>query len=440
MRIRSLLGAAVALSLAFTAPVLAIDIEEVTSPEGRSAWLVEEHSIPFVSIEVIFTGGASLDPAGKAGAVSLMTSLLTEGAGDLDAQAYAAALESLAGSVSFSAGRDSVSMTIRALSENRDQVIDLALMALTDAQFSHMSLDRVRAQTIASLERSSHNPNTIAQETYSRLGYAGHAYATPTDGTAATVGALTLDDILAAHRSAFVSDRIVVGAAGDITGAELGAILDRIAADLPDSDRDLPEYRVFDAAPGITVVPFDGPQSVIQFGHGGMDADDPDFMAAFVMNEIFGGGGFNSRLMAEIREARGLTYGIYTSLASSQFGDSYVGRFSTGNETAAQAIDLVREQFQWLADGGITQEDLERIQTYMTGAYPLRFDGNESIARILASMQFQDYPLNYVNIRNDLVRAVTLEDIQRVAQRLAHPEALHFVVVGQPVGVESTTP
>lgn len=440
MRFNRLIGATLALALSFAAPALAIDIEDVTSPAGHEAWLVEEHSIPFVSIEVVFTGGASLDPEGKAGAVSLMTSLLSEGAGDLDAQGYAAALEALAGSVSFEAGRDSVSMTIRALTENRDQVVDLALMALTDAQFSHMSLDRVRAQTIASLERAARNPSTIAQETYSRLGFTGHPYATPTDGTAATVGALTLDDILAAHRAAFTSDRIVVGAAGDITGPELAAIIDRIAEGLPAAERPLPEYRVFDAAPGVTVVPFDGPQSVIQFGHGGMDADDPDFMAAFVMNEIFGGGGFNSRLMAEIREARGLTYGIYTSLASSQFGDSYVGRFSTGNETAAEAIDLVREQFRWLADGGITQQDLERIQTYMTGAYPLRFDGNESIARILASMQFQGYPLNYVNIRNDLVRAVTLEDIQRVAQRLAQPDALHFVVVGQPAGVESTTP
>jgi len=170
MRLNRLMGATLALALSVAAPAQAIDIEAVTSPAGHQAWLVEEHSIPFVSIEVIFTGGASLDPEGKAGAVSLMTSLLTEGAGDLDAQGYAAALEALAGSVSFSAGRDSVSMTIRALTENRDQVVDLALMALTDAQFSHMSLDRVRAQTIASLERAARNPSTIAQETYSRLG------------------------------------------------------------------------------------------------------------------------------------------------------------------------------------------------------------------------------------------------------------------------------
>ncbi|MCA2012507.1 pitrilysin family protein [Pararhodobacter sp. CCB-MM2] len=425
-------------ALPFAQRAGAIEIEDVTSPAGHTAWLVEEHSIPFVSIEVVFTGGASVDPEGKAGAVSLMTSLLTEGAGDLDAQGYAAALESLAGSVSFSAGRDSVSMTIRALTENRDEVVALALSALNDAQFGQQSLDRVRAQTIASLARDQQDPDALAQLNWARLGYAGHAYATPTDGTPATVGALTLDDILDAHRAAFTADRIHVGAAGDISATELGEIVDRIAADLPQSETALPEYMTFQGAPGITVVPFDSPQSVIQFGHAGIDADDPDFMAAFVMNHIFGGGGFTSRLMSEIREARGLTYGVYTSLASFQFGDSYVGRMSTGNATAAEAIDLIRQQFEWLAADGITQEQLERTQTYLTGAYPLRFDGNDSIARILASMQFQGYDINYVNIRNDLVEAVTLEDIQRVARRLADPEALTFVVVGQPEGVEST--
>ncbi|PWE31639.1 peptidase M16 [Pararhodobacter marinus] len=431
---------AIALVLGLSLPAGAIDLQEVTSPEGRTAWLVEEHSIPFVSIEIIFTGGASLDPAGRAGAVSLMTSLLSEGAGDFDAQGYAAALEATAGNVSFEAGRDSVSLTIKALSENRDEVIDLALLALTEPQFGQMSLDRVRTQTIAVLERAAQNPDTIAQQTYARLGYAGHPYATPTDGTPATVGSFTLDDILDAHRAAFTSDRVHVGAAGDITPEELGAIVDRIVGALPESDRPLPEYHTFDAGPGVTVVPFPGPQSVIQFGLPGIPADDDDFMEAYLLNEIFGGSGFTSRLMSEIRQARGLTYGVYTTLASSQFGDSYVGRMSTGNENAVAAIELVRDQFRWLADGGITQEDLERIQTYLTGAYALRFDGNESIARVLASMQFQGYPLNYVNIRNDLVRAVTLEDIQRVAQRLAQPDQLHFVVVGQPAGLEEDAP
>lgn len=428
--------ATLALGITLALPAAAIEIVEVTSPMGRTGWLVQDDSIPFASIEVIFTGGTSLDRPERAGAVSLMTSLLTEGAGDLDAQGYASALESLAGSVGFDARRDSVTLSIRALSENRAQVIDLALLAITEPHLDQVSLERVRGQTVASLERAARNPDTLAGRRFAELGYAGHAYSRPASGTPDTVAALTIDAVLEAHRAVFNKDIVYFGAAGDISPEEFGAFMDRLLGDLPISNTPLPDYRSFDAAPGVTVVDFDGPQSVIQFGHSGIRWDDPDFMPAFVMNEIFGGGGFGSRLMRELRETRGLTYGVYTGISAGRFGDSFGGRFSTANETVGQAIALVREQYDWLANGGITQEDLERIQTYLTGAYPLRFDGNESIAGILASMQFQQFPLNYVNIRNDLVRAVTLEDIHRVSHRLARADELQFVVVGRPVGLE----
>lgn len=428
--------ATLTLAVALSGPAAAIDIQPVTSPDGHSAWLVEEHSIPIVSIEVIFTGGGAIEPEGRNGATALMTALLSEGAGDLDAQGYAAALEGLAGSISFEATRDSTTLSIRALSENRDAVIDLAVLALNQPRFDADSMARVRAQTIASLERTSHQPNTIAQQTYAAIGFDGHPYARPTDGTPESVAALTRDDILAAHRTAFSADRVHIGAAGDLSAAELGAIIDRLLHDLPSATAPLPAYRSFGAAGGVTVIEHPGPQSVIQFGHAGIPWDDDDFMPSFILNQIFGGGGFSSRLMDQIREQRGLTYGIYTSLASSRFGDAFTGRFSTANDTAGAAIDLVRQQFDWLANGGITQQDLERAQTYLTGAYALRFDGNAAIAQILASMQFQSFAIDYVNLRNDLVRAVTLADIQRVAARLARPEALRFVVVGQPQGLE----
>jgi zinc protease len=199
---------------------------------------------------------------------------------------------------------------------------------------------------------------------------------------------------------------------------------------------DLPDYAEFTAPGGITVVDHQGPQSVIAFGHAGIARDDPDFMAAFVMNEIFGGGRFGTRLMRELREIRGLTYGVGTSVAAAPHGDSFQGRLSTDNARVGQVVELLRAEWEWLAEDGITQADLERVQTYLTGAYPLRFDGNASIAGTLASMQFQGFDIDYVNVRNDLVRAVSLADIERVADRMIDPEALHFVIVGQPQGLE----
>lgn len=426
-----------ALALLAAAPLKAeIAIQPVTSDGGFTAWLVEERSIPFVAIEVIFAGGATIEADETLGAVALMTALLSEGAGDLDAQGFAAALETLAAGVTFESGRDSVSMTIRALTENRDQVIELARMALSAPRFDPAALERVRAQQLASLEQAARNPNGIASRSFNALAFDSHPYARPSDGTPATVASLTLDDIHTAHRTALTRDRVMIGAAGDISAQELGALMDRLLGDLPPAEVPLPPYAEFAAEPGVTVVPFAGPQSVIAFGHAGIPRDDPDFMPAFVMNELFGGGRFGTRLMTELRERRGLTYGVGTSLVSAGFGDSFQGRLSTDNTRAGDVMRLIRAEWEWLAGGGITEDELERIKTYMTGAYPLRFEGNGSIASILASMQFQGFDIDYVNVRNDLVRAVTLDDVHRVAARIVRPDALHFVIVGSPEGLD----
>lgn len=427
-------GMALSTSLIAT-QALAIDIQDVTSPQGHNAWLVEEHSIPMVSLQVVFTGGSSLDPVDLPGAANFVSWMMNEGAGDMDAQAYASALESLAGSIAFSAGRDSMTLSITALSENRDEVIDLALLALFDATFPEDAIERGRADILSSIQSDAQRPGYIASRRFAEMGYAGHPYATPTDGTVESINAMTRDDLIAAHHAVFNSGRTFVGASGDLTAQELGEIVDRIYSRLPEASIALPAYHRFDAPAGVTVIEHPNPQSYIQFGHGGMHRDDDDFMAAFIMNDLFGSGRFSTRLMVELRETRGLTYGISTGLYSNTFGDAFMGAFSTGNGTAAEAIELVRDQFRWLAEGGITQEDLDRTKTYLTGAYPLRFDGNGSIARILASMQFQEFGITYVNERNDLVNAVTLEDINRVAAELAQPDGLSFVVVGQPEGL-----
>ena len=427
-----------ALTLILPLPVLAaVQIQNVVSPAGKTAWLVQEGSIPMVALELVFPGGAVLDPDDRLGATALMVALLSEGAGALDSQAYAEALEETAGSVTFTSGRDEVTLTIRALSENLDQVIDLARLALVAPRFDPADLERVRTQQIFGLQRAARNANTLASRNFNALAFDAHPYARPADGSPESVAALTRDDVLAAHRAAFSRGRVFVGAAGDIDAATLGAVLDRLLADLPADAPPLPAYATFAAAPGITVVDHPAPQSVVAFGHTGLRRDDPDFITAFVLNDFFGGGRFGSRLMVELRERRGLTYGIGTTVSSGLLGDSFQGRMSTDNARVPEAIEMIRAEWAWLAAGGMTQADLDRTITYLTGAYALRFDGNAAIAEVLASMQFQGFPIDYVNTRNDQIRAVTLADAHRVAARLAQPEALVFVVVGQPQGLPS---
>jgi zinc protease len=412
-----------------------IDIEELTSPGGIDAWLVEDPSIPFVALEFWFVGGSTLDPAEKRGATYLMTGLLEEGAADMDAQGFAAAVEGLAASFSFESFRDAVVVSAQMLTQNRDEAAALLSAALTEPRFDDSAIERVRGQVLSIIEGNARDPGDIASSTFNALAYGDHPYGSSQEGTVETVSALTRDDIVAAHRAALTRERVVVGAAGDITPEELGLLIDRILGGLPAEAPPRPDLAEFGLTGGTTVVDFPSPQSVAYFGHRGIERDDPDFFAAFVLNQILGGGGFRSRLMEEVRVERGLTYGIGTFLSLADLSPALLGQFSSSNDLVGEAIEVVRDQWADIAENGITQGELDAAIRYMTGEYPLRFDGNGRIAGILAGMQADGMPADYIVNRNDYVRAVTLEDINRVAAELLQPENLHFVVVGQPEGL-----
>lgn len=425
------------LALSLPAAAAAIEIQEVTSPGGIKAWLVEEHSIPFVAMDIQFQGGTSLDAEGKRGAVNLMTGLLEEGAGEMDARAFAEARETLAASYSFDSGDDSLSVSARFLTENRDEAVELLRQALVDPRFDADAIERVRAQVLSIIASDAKDPNDIASRTFDALAFGDHPYGSSSNGTADSVAALTREDLVAAHQAVMARDRIFIGVAGDITAEELGPLLDRLLGDLPAKGAPMPSRADYLLKPGVTVVPYDTPQSVAIFGHEGLDRHDPDFFAAYVMNHILGGGGFESRLMTEVREKRGLTYGIGSYLVPKDLGALYIGQVASSNARMAEAVEVIRQQWGALAAEGVSAEELTEAQTYLTGAYPLRFDGNGRIAGILSGMQMTGLPASYIDTRNDEINAVTLADVKRVAQRLMRPEELHFVVVGKPDGLES---
>lgn len=428
----------VALTLALPAKAQ-VDIQGVTSPGGIHAWLVEDTSIPFVAIDLWFAGGSSIDTPDTHGAVHLMTALLEEGAGDMDAAEFAAALEGLAASFSIDIYRDDVVISLQMLTQNRDEVVALLREALVNPRFDDDAVERVRGQVLSVIQSDLIDPDSIASAAFNALAFGDHPYGRTTEGTLESVAALTRDDLIAAHRAALVRDRVSVGVSGDMTPEDLGPLLDALLGDLPaSSERLLPAPAEVNLPGGVTVVDFPTPQSSVLFGHAGIRRDDSDFFPAFVMGEVLGGGGYRSRLMGEVREARGLTYGISTWLGLSQAAPMMQGAFSSSNDLVAEAVEVVRAEWADLAANGITEAELDNVQRYLTGGYFLRFDGNSRIAGILAAMQSDSMPIDYINTRNERVMAVTVEDIQRVAARLVDPEGLHFVVVGQPEGLAAS--
>ena len=430
------LMAPIALSLAALPLRAEVNIQEVTSDGGITAWLVEDHSIPFTALELRFRGGASLDEPGKRGATYLMSGLLEEGSGDMDAQDFTRARENLAASFSYDVSDDTLSVSAKFLTENRDEAIDLLHQSLTEPRFDEDAITRVRAQVLSIIRSNAQDPNDIAGEAFARQTYGMHPYGTAMEGTEESVSALTREDLIHAQHNALAQDRLYVGAVGDITPDELKTLLDDLLGDLPTAGAPLPgpANPAFDGQ--VRQVPFNTPQSVVLFGQPGMGQDDPDFFAAYLLNTILGGGGFESRLMKEVRVKRGLTYGVYSYLVDRDQAKVWMGSLASANNRVAEAVGLVRDEWRKAREEGVTEEELSAAKKYLTGAYPLRFDGNGPIANILVGMQMSGMPIDYIATRNAKVEAVTLEDVNRVARELMDPEKLSFVVVGQPEGLD----
>jgi zinc protease len=412
-----------------------VNIIQVTSPMGIKAWLLEDHTIPFTALNIRFLGGTSLDSAGKRGATNLMTALLEEGAGPLNAQGFAAARDDLAARFSFSADADGISISAQFLTENKDRALALLADALQHPRFDQDALDRVRAQVLSIIASDAKDPAKIVTKLSAFAIYGNHPYGIDDTGTADSVLNLTRDDMVAAHSAALAQDRMIIAAAGDITAADLGAALDALLGGLPKMGAPMPPRANPSYSGTILVQEFPSPQSVVQFLQIGIGINDPDFLAASLVNEILGGRRFSARLMTELRDKRGLTYGVRTGLASMQYANSFGGSFEASNDKVAEAVTVLREEWAKIATGDISQAEFDAAQTYMIGAYPLRFDGNGAIASILVGMQINGFDIDYPKTRNEKVRALTLTDAQRVARRLFQPDALKITVVGQPTGL-----
>ena len=422
-------------------PAAAVQIDRVKSPGGIEAWLIQDRSVPLVSMQFAFRGGAASDPASKAGRARMTADLLTEGAGDLDAQAFAQALEDRAISLGFDAGLDSVHGSMRTLNEHRNFAFDMLQLALTKPRFDADAVERVRSQTLAALARETQNPEILARRTWMAAAFPEHPYGRPVLGTVETVPALTPDDFRAFVRERLARDNLIVGVVGDITPEALGPLLDRAFGALP--AKAVPPEISFakPAADGQTMeVSRDVPQSVIMFGQNGIRRKDPDWYAASIVNYVLGGGGFNSRLMTELREKRGLTYGIYTSLVSLDEAGILLGSSSTANPNVPQALQLIRAEWQRMAESGPTLAEIEAAKAYLIGSFKLQLSSSLAIASILVAIQYDDLGIDFIDQRDDLIRAVTTEDAKRVAQQLLTPASVLTTVVGNPEGRAGAAP
>ncbi|MBO21468.1 MAG: peptidase M16 [Rhodospirillaceae bacterium] len=420
-------------------PAKAFDIQRVISPGGIEAWLVEDHSLPIVSARFLFPGGAATDPAGKEGLANMVSGLLDEGAGELESEVFQTRLADQSISLSFNATFDGFGGQVKTLTRNRDEAFDLLRLAVTSPRFDAMAVERVRAQIQAGLAAGASNPNRIAQQTFRKAVFDDHPYSRPVTGTPESVAAITQADLRKFVSRRLARSELIIGVVGDVTAAELGPLLDATFVDLPERAEafTIPQAEL-GAAGEVIVVERDIPQSRVVFGHRGLYRDDPDYYAAILLNHVLGGGNFTSRLYDEVREKRGLAYSVFSYLLPLQKGPLWMGGAGTENGAVAKSVDLIREQWVNVQEFAISQEELDRAKANLIGSFGLRFDSTMAIAGTLVAVQFRDLGIDFLNRRNDLIEAVTLEEVRRVAQKVLDPAALTVVVVGRPEGLAAT--
>lgn len=429
-----------ALCVMLVRPANAMTIQQVKSPGGIEAWLVEEHSVPLIAMRFGFRGGNAQDPEGKGGLANFLTAMLDEGAGDLTSSQFQERQEELAMRMSYSESRDAFYGNFETLTENRDEAVKLLHLAITKPRFDEDAVERIRKQLLANLIYAARSPEKVAAKSWFASAFPDHPYGRPSTGTADSINAITAADLEAFRKRNFARENLKIAVVGDIDAATLGRMLDEIFGDLPAKAELKPVSETKPVAGGLEkVVEMSVPQSVAVFGLPSIKRKDPDFMTAFVLNHILGGGGFASQLMEEVREKRGLAYSVYSYLMPEDHAAVMLGSVATKNELIAELLSVIRDVLQRMATDGPTEAELENAKKYLVGSYALRFDTSDKIASQLLGLQMEGFGPDYIENRNAMIEAVSLADVKRLATRLLDPRQLIVTVVGKPENMSAAT-
>jgi len=409
----------------------AAKIQHLISPGGIEAWFVQDSTVPLIAMEYAFRGGAAQDPAGKSGVGNIVADTLDEGSGDLDSSTFHERLDRRAIELSFSSTRDAFRGSLRMLKDNKDEAFELLRMSLTSPHFDGADVERIRSQVISNLRGETTNPSALAGRKFLEMAYGDHPYGRQANGTLESVPKIEIADLKDYVRRVLARDTLKIAVVGDVDPATLGALLDKTFGGLP-AKASLTPVPDIEAAkpPERAFIPLDVPQTVVTFGGPGVTRHDPNFMAAYVVNHILGGGGLSSRLYHEVREKRGLAYSVYESLLWMDHSALFVGNTGTRADRAGETVDAINKEIRRIAEDGPTQTELDEAKSYLKGSQMLALDTSSKLASALLQYQLDKLPIDYIEKRNAIVDAVTLEDARKAAQRL-WGQGLLTVIVGR---------
>ncbi len=408
----------------------AVQIQTVTGASGVEAWLVEDYSAPIVTVAVAFEGGSAQDPEGKEGMADLLSTLFDEGAGDYDSKQFQSRLDRLGVTLQFSDTRDRFFGVMRTLRDDRAAAFDMLRLSLNDLHFDEDSIRRMREALKSRIAGDVNDPTSKASDALRASLFGDHIYSRPPSGTAEGLDAISREDLVAQFGKLFARDNLHVAIVGAIDATEAKAMLDKVFGDLPAHAelRPVPDAQMHFG--GRIDVQSSSPQASVTIALPGVRRNEPDFFAAFLVNQILGGGTFSSRLYDEVREKRGLAYSVGSSIATYEHGAYLIADAGTRADRVGETLSIMREQIEKMAREGPTQAELDAAKKYVIGSYAINFlDTSSKIARALVTIQTENLGIDYIDRRAALINAVTLDDAKAAARKMLGGEPT-VVVVG----------
>lgn len=407
-------------------------IQHWQTSNGVRVLFVEARQLPLVDIQVVFDAGSARD-GDRHGIARLTSGLLNDGAGELDVDQIAQRFEDLGAVYSASSERDSASVNLRSLSDNKllQPAVETLALVLKDPTFPQHAFERERRRALVALRAQQEQPGSVASKTFYENLYEEHPYATSPLGTSESLQRLGRTDLAEFHDQYYVAANALVVIVGDVGRDSAEALAETVVGDLPQGRQPaaLPPVPAREEGETITI---DHPstQTHVRSGQPGMTRGDEDYFPLYVGNHILGGGGLVSRLSEEIREKRGLSYSTYSYFQPMRVQGPFITGLQTKNEQTEQALRVMKDTLRDFVANGPTAKELKQAKQNLTGSFPLRIDSNAKIANYLAVIGFYDLPLDYLDTFIDHIESVNSDEIRKAFKRRLHPDKFLTVIVG----------
>ncbi len=425
-----LLTAAMLIGLCAT-PSHAIEIKRVTLANGAILLVSEQHQLPMVTLTIAFDAGARRDPAGKAGLASLTARCLTLGAGKLNADQFNQQIDFMGSSLEVDAGQDYAQASSTSLKKYQGEMLGLLADVIQRPALHDDDILRKRAEVVAAIKAAEQQPGYVAGVAFRKQMFDDTPYGHNADGSAESAAKLTPDDVRAFYRQYYRMGSAVIAVAGDVDAGQIKAALEKQLAGPAGKVAPQAVEAPPKVPPGVhlTIIDRNVAQANLIMGFPGMERANPDYYRFQVMNYVLGGGGFASRLMEVVRSRAGLAYSIGSENEAGKFPGAIQVQLQTKNRSANEAMKLIVQQIAQIRDHPISDAELASAKKFLIGSFPLKFDHQSAIAEYMLDIELYGLGLDYIDKYPGYISAVTREDVQAVARKYLHPDAMILVAV-----------